>query len=131
MDQVNKTVIKKKVVSVAGHAEDGIDTLKKPVYWGLFGLLYILYGITFFHIINVNPMWIRLLSTAIQSLICLFLLVRFNPFRKHELREFDGQIIFASAFLLLTNLVSTEFSLSSGEDVYAKFVGIFSKKSAI
>ena len=128
MDPINKTAIKKKVVSVAGHAADGIDSLKKTVYWGLFGLLYLLYGITFFHIINVNPMWIRLLSTTIQTLICLFLLVRFNPLRKHELREFDGQIIFASAFLLLTNLVSTEFSLRSGEDVYAKLVGLFSKK---
>jgi hypothetical protein len=131
MDQVNKTAIKKKVASVAGHAEDGMGILKKMVYWGLFGLLYLLYGITFFHIIYINPMWIRLLSTAIQTLVCLFLLVRFNPFRKHELREFDGQIIFASAFILLTNLVSTEFSLRSGEDVYAKFVDIFSKKSAI
>jgi len=129
MDPINKTAIKKKVVSIAGHAEDGMDTIKKKVYWGLFGLLYLLYGITFFHIINVNPMWIRLLSTTIQTLICLFLLVRFNPFRKHELREFDGEIIFASALLLLTNLISTEFSLHSGEDVYAKFVDLFSKKS--
>jgi hypothetical protein len=129
MDPINKTAIKKKVVSVAGHAADGIDSLKKTVYWGLVVLIYILYGITFFHIAYVNPAWIRLLSTTFQTLICLFLLVRFNPFRKHELREFDGQIIFASAFLLLTNLVSTEFSLHSGEDVYAKFIGIFSKKS--
>lgn len=128
MDPVNKTAIKKKVVSIAGHADDGMDTVKKQLYWGLILLLYILYGITFFHIIYVNPMWIRLLSTLIQTLICLFLLVRFNPFRKHELREFDGQIIFASALLLLTNLVSTEFSLRTGEDVYAKFVAMFYKE---
>jgi hypothetical protein len=35
--------------------------------------------------------------------VCLFLIIRFHPYRKHELRNFDAKIIFASAILLLTN----------------------------
>lgn len=36
--------------------------------------------------------------------VCVFLLIKFHPFREHTLKEGDSNIIFGSAFFLLFNL---------------------------
>jgi hypothetical protein len=88
-----------------------LDGLKKPIYLGSIGLLWLMYFLMFFGLFNINREYTRLFSIFIQIAICLFLIVRFNPFIKHELREFDGEIIFGSALLVLTNLGITEYIL--------------------
>jgi hypothetical protein len=74
---------------------------------------YYIYGIIFFHIAYVllfiglfqfNREFLSILDISIQTFICIFLIIRFNPFRKHILRSSDGQIIFGSATFLLLNL---------------------------
>ena len=74
---------------------------------------YYIYGIAFFHLAYVlifiglfqfNKDYLNILDISIQSFICFFLIVRFNPFRKHVLRPSDAHIIFGSATFLLLNL---------------------------
>lgn len=74
---------------------------------------YYIYGIIFFHVAYVmifiglfqlNKEYLSILDISIQSFICIFLIVRFNPFRKHILRPSDAKIIFGSATFLLLNL---------------------------
>jgi len=86
-----------------------LDSIKKPIYLISIGILYLMYFLIFFGLFNINKEYTRLLSSFIQLGICLFLIIRFNPFRKHELREFDGVIIFGSAMFLLANLGITEY----------------------
>jgi hypothetical protein len=50
-----------------------------------------------------NKKYIDIFSNLLLTFVCLFLILRFHPFRKHELRDFDATIIFGSAVLLLTN----------------------------
>ncbi len=57
----------------------------------------------FIGIVYINPEWITLINTGFRYFICIFLLIRFRPYKKHDLRKYDGKIIFAAAFLLLTN----------------------------
>lgn len=83
--------------------DNTIHTITKPVYYFLFFLLYLLYFALFFGIFYVNPSYIRILTGIIHVIVCLFLLIRFHPFRKHELKEFDSKVIFASAIILFTN----------------------------
>jgi len=79
---------------------------------------YYIYGIVFFHIsyivlfiglFQINKEYLRILDILIQTFICVFLIVRFNPFRKHILRPRDGKIIFGSATFLLLNLGFVKF----------------------
>jgi hypothetical protein len=79
---------------------------------------YYIYGIIFFHVAYVllfiglfqfNKEYLNILDILIQTFICIFLIVRFNPFRKHVLKPSDGQIIFGSATFLLLNLGFVKF----------------------
>lgn len=74
---------------------------------------YYIYSIAFFHVSYIvlfiglfefNKEYLSILDISIQTFICVFLIVRFNPFRKHILRPRDGKIIFGSATFLLLNL---------------------------
>lgn len=86
-----------------------LDGIKKPIYLISIGSLYLMYFLVFFGLFNISPEYTRLFSNFIQFGICLFLILRFHPFRKHELKEFDGDIIFGSAMFLLANLGITEY----------------------
>jgi hypothetical protein len=89
---------------------------------------YYIYGIIFFHVAYVllfiglfqfNREFLSILDISIQTFICIFLIIRFNPFRKHILRPSDGQIIFGSATFLLLNLgfvkLFTPFNISTAD----------------
>ena len=81
-------------------------------YWTLIVLFYLVYLSIFFGVYKFDPKYLRHLSTAMHLFICLFLIWRFHPFREHVLRPNDGQIIFGSAILILTNVITTEFGMS-------------------
>jgi len=79
---------------------------------------YYIYGIMYFHlayvfvfigIVELNEKYLNILDIAIQTFICLFLIVRFNPLRKHMFRPSDAKIIFGSATFLLLNLGFVKF----------------------
>jgi hypothetical protein len=74
---------------------------------------YYIYGIVFFHVAYImlfigifqfNKKYLNILDILIQTFICVFLIIKFNPFRKHILKSSDVQIIFGSATFLLLNL---------------------------
>jgi hypothetical protein len=59
---------------------------------------------SFFGIVIVDQIYIKYYSRFTQLFVCLFLIIKFHPFREHSLRAGDSNIIFASAFILLINL---------------------------
>jgi len=88
-----------------------LDNVKKPVYLITVGSLYLLYIVAFVGIFYVKPEFIQMMSNIAHTFICLFLIIRFHPFRKHVLHEFDDKIIFGSALILLLNLSITQYLL--------------------
>jgi hypothetical protein len=88
-----------------------LDNHKLNIFNWLFIILYVLYVITFFGIWYVNPNYIQIITVIMQVYIAAFLMIRFNPFIKHELRQYDDRLIFASGFLLLTNAGVTSLFL--------------------
>lgn len=65
--------------------------------------LYAAYIIVFLGLVNFNPAHITDLKLLMQVVICVILIYRFNPFRTHELKKYDANIIFSSAIFLLVN----------------------------
>ena len=100
--------------------DNTLDKIKKPLYLLLIFLLYFSYFLIFAGLYYVNTKYIQIFSILLQIFICVFLIIRFHPFRKHELREFDATIIFASAILLLTNAGLTEFAKKDLEAIVKK-----------
>jgi hypothetical protein len=72
-------------------------------------LIHIAYLATFFGIIYINDSYIRIFSTFIQFVVCMFLIIRFFPLKKsHEVTKLDVSIIFYCATFLLMNVVFIE-----------------------
>jgi hypothetical protein len=89
-----------------------LDKIKKPIFFTTIGFIYISYFLIFFGIFYINKRYIELFSNLLVTFVCLFLIIRFHPFRKHELREFDASIIFVSAILLITNAGLTKLIMN-------------------
>ncbi len=66
-------------------------------------VLYSAYIVLFLGVVNFNPSYITELKLLMQVVICVVLIYRFNPFRTHELKKYDANIIFSSAMFLLVN----------------------------
>jgi hypothetical protein len=71
-------------------------------------VVYITYFLTFLGVIYIDKSKIRLFSILIQLIICFILIIRFNPFRNHQMTDFDKTIIFSAASFLFINLFITE-----------------------
>lgn len=72
-------------------------------------ILLISFNIVYFSaligIILINTKYINIFNIIVHSVLCLFLMYRFNPLRKNiEIKFYDQVIIFSSAFFLLLNL---------------------------
>lgn len=93
---------------VIDKTEHYLEIIKKPVYIGSLFILHLVYVLLFFGIIRYTPAFVNNLNVLIQIFVCMFLMIKFHPFRKHELKEFDSTIIFGSAMFLLTNLGFTQ-----------------------
>ena len=65
--------------------------------------LYAAYIVLFLGVVNFNPTYITDLKLLMQVVVCVVLIYRFNPFRTHELKKYDANIIFSSAMFLLVN----------------------------
>jgi hypothetical protein len=68
--------------------------------------LNILYFSAFFKIFYINPDFLNLYSTCIQTFVALFLIYNFHPYTEHRITKFNVNVIFAAAVFLLTNVVS-------------------------
>jgi hypothetical protein len=89
--------------------ENLLDKIKEPLYRGSLYLIFILYFVAFFGLYSYNQRYLYYLHLFMQTFVCIFLIVRFHPFRKHYLKPFDANIIFGSAVVLLTNLGVTTY----------------------
>lgn len=74
---------------------------KNYIYLGM--ALYGAYIALFMGIVTFSPEYINELKLLMQTIVCLVLILRFNPLRKHELKQYDANIIFSSAIFLLIN----------------------------
>ena len=88
--------------------DNKIEEVKTPLFVGTLFVWHLLYFLVFFGVVYINSTYIHYLSIFIQLFITGFLILRFHPFRKHEISRFDAIVIFASATFLLTNLLTTE-----------------------
>ena len=85
-----------------------LDKITSPIYYWLLIIIYLIYLATFFGVLYVDKSYIHNLSVFMQIFIATILIIRFNPFRKHNLRESDNTLIFSSALFLLINVGLTE-----------------------
>lgn len=91
------------------HIDKVIEQIKRPAFILSFFVIHVLYVLFLLGIVNINISYLETIHIILQIGLCFFLIYRFNPLRRHVLKEYDGEIIFGSAILLLYNLGLTEF----------------------
>lgn len=89
-----------------------VNKIKKSLYYSTSILLYLSYLAIFLGIYAINPEYLQTAIHTLEFLICLILIVRFNPFQTARLEKYDQQLIFLSATILLTNLGITNYIVS-------------------
>ena len=109
-------------------ANGTMDGIKTPLFVGTLFVWHVLYFALFFGLAFINEIYVRWLSTAIQIFICLFLIIRFRPFRDYTITQFDATVIFASATSLLTNVLTTEIFSAYVGSLSNEAKGVFSGK---
>jgi preprotein translocase subunit SecG len=100
------------------------NSLPRTIFIGS-ALFYVLYLVLFFGLVSINETYINYLHVGIQFTISLFLLIRFHPFRTHELGPQDGPVIFSAAIFLLTSLGLSQYLYYNTKDhlqKYSKYV---------
>ena len=70
--------------------------------------IHLLYIVTILGIYYVNPEYIRMMTSIVQTFVAVFLLWRFRPFTQPVLTPFDSQVIFMCASFLFINVVVIE-----------------------
>ena len=72
----------------------------------------VLLMLTYFQVVESAPYYLDLVNTGIKLYISLFLLWRFNNFRKVEFTSLDKKIIFNAALYLLFSTVLVKFIIN-------------------
>lgn len=86
----------------------------KPIYKIVMAIIHIVYILLFLGIVSINFKYLRFFSIVIQIMVCIFLIVRFHPFREHYYIKNDATILFGSAIFMLENLGLTEIAIYYG-----------------
>lgn len=72
-----------------------------PIYFVCVLLLHVAFFIHYFQLAPVDMYYVDYMNLFLEIFICVFLIIRFFPFRTHVFHKEDSQIIFACAFFLL------------------------------
>lgn len=87
-------------------------------------LSWVLYILFAFGLSSSAPIYLNDLQYYIKIYVSLFLILRFNPFRRVKFTELDRKIVFASGiFLLGTTAISsflTSYILNIKSSIYKK-----------
>lgn len=72
-------------------------------------IFHIAYFAVIFGIVTLDVNYLNAFNILIHAVVCLFLIIRFNPLReKVRLKEYDSPIIFSSSLFLLLNMTIVE-----------------------
>ena len=72
-------------------------------------VFHVLYFSTLFGIVALNTKYLDAFKVVVDTLICLFLMFRFNPYReKIRIKPHDSVIVFSSSLFLLLNTTVIE-----------------------
>ncbi len=75
----------------------------KKSYFYLVALSYLLYFITLFGVMKVNPAYLLEMNTFLKYYVCTLLIVRFNPLQVGVTFDRSDQLlVFSSAIFLLS-----------------------------
>jgi hypothetical protein len=105
------------------HYEKAFENMT-PYFLGILIALHASLFFIFIGVLYINPDLVETLSNLVRLFVCLFLIIRFHPFRKYVLHKYDGQVIFTAALFLLTNEAIEKYILSNRNNAKKSIIKI-------
>jgi len=105
------------------HIENAFENLT-PYFLGTLIVLHSSLFFIFIGVLYINPKWVETLTNSVRLFVCLFLIIRFNPFRKYVLHKYDGKVIFTAALFLLTNEAIEKYILTTRNNAKKSIIKI-------
>ena len=109
------------IMNISFKSLDGVLQYFGRYYVYILTILQVIYVLTFVGLVYINPLYLTAFNILIQSFVCIFLLIRFHPFRNHDLGPQDGPVIFSAAIFLLTSLGLTQYLYYNTKDHLQKY----------
>lgn len=85
----------------------------QSIYLSALRISYVLFFLAFTGVFTLNPTYLTTLENFIKYYISIILIIRFNPFVKREVTNFDKKLVFSSALFLFISTaafsVATEY----------------------
>ena len=98
-------------------------------FFDLFIILsYISYGLILLGVSTQKPEYLTYLDNIIQVYISLFLIIRFNPFRKLTFTNLDRKIAFSAGLFLFTTTTINSVFVSYFDEISNYFKNLFGIK---
>jgi hypothetical protein len=98
-------------------------------FFDLFIILsYISYGLILLGVSTQKPEYLIYLDNIIQVYISLFLIIRFNPFRKLTFTNLDRKIAFSAGLFLFTTTTINSVFVSYFDEISNYFKNLFGIK---
>ena len=85
---------------------DKLTNFQNNIFNVIIFITYISYFALAIGIFNTKPEYLSVLSFFVKIYVCIFLVLRFNPFRKVIFSELDRKIVFTSALFLITESIN-------------------------
>ena len=89
------------------------EKVKRPIYIYSVLLAHLLYVLLALGIFIVDKKYIHYLNVFTQAFVAGFLIYRFHPYTKYELREDDNILLFGAGIFLLTNIGITSLIVNN------------------
>jgi len=91
-------------------------------------LSYLSYGLILFGFSTKKPEYLMYLDNIVQVYISLFLIIRFNPFRKIIFTNLDRKIAFSAGLFLFTTTTINNIVVTYFDDISNYFKNLFGIK---
>ena len=99
-----------KIVELVSDKIDKVYDFAGDYYLSIIFWFHIIYFAVIFGIVALDIALLNSFNVFIHTMVCIFLILRFNPLReKNRLRENDSRIIYSSSLFLLLNMGVIEF----------------------
>ena len=82
---------------------------------------YFLYAAVIIGLFAKAPQYLSTLQTYISIYVCLFLIIRFNPFNKVKFNALDKKIAFSAGIYILTTTAITKLATDYLKEIQSFF----------
>ena len=97
---------------------DDLHTVQEKFFTGFLFISYLLIFVSFFGLSSSAPEYLATLDYYIRVYTCLFLIWRFNPFRRLvKFTELDRKITFSAGLFILTTTTLNNYVVTINDKV--------------